>query len=176
MKPQQTDLINQSESEPLIDEAENSPPVVLPRHMKRHFPKYNNSNSFRVKRHRILIAATIIVTLLFVHLVIFSNVKVYNKKEVEGWSKNTSRDIAEYILPNENTTLIESAVCQRQDDALLLIVVCSSAENYEARQTIRETWGNISQFNYPLFDKFHGSQNASYLNINDRNWRNYVEV
>lgn len=164
----QIELIKSSESEPLIVETNTVS-------FKRKFPKYH-SNNFKMKHHRILIFSSIFVLLLFIHLILFSNVKIYNKREVIGWSKNTSRDIAEYILPNENTTLIDSTVCITDDPLLLLIVVCSSAENYEARQTIRETWGNTSQFNYQLFDKFHGSHNGSFLNVDDGNWRDYAEV
>lgn len=59
----------------------------------------------------------------------------------------------------------------------LLIVVCSSASNFEHRQTIRETWGNTTQFNYPYFERFHGgASNNSYLNINYKQWKKYAEV
>ncbi|KAL7046551.1 hypothetical protein ACKWTF_002638 [Chironomus riparius] len=159
---------NSSESEPLIVEKSTS--------LKRRLPKYNSNNNFRIKHHRILIFSSIFVLLLFIHLIIFSNVKMNIKKEVAGWSKNTSRDIADYILPNLNTTLIDSNVCHiNEDPLLLLIVVCSSADNFDARQTIRETWGNTSQFNYKLFDKFHGSHDASYLSINYQDWKTYSE-
>lgn len=158
---------NSSDSDPLILEKSTS--------LKRRLPKYNSNNNFRMKHHRILIFSSIFVLLLFIHLIIFSNVKINIKKEVAGWSKNTSRDIADYILPNLNTTLIDSNVCHANEDPLLLlIVVCSSADNFDARQTIRATWGNTSQFNYKLFDKFHGSH--SYLSINYQDWKTYSEV
>lgn len=161
---------NSSESEPLIVDTQPSNKLSL----KRRIPRYH----FRMKHHRILIISSIFIMLLFVHFIIFSNLKINNNNlQVVGWSKNKSRDIADYVLPNENTTLIESNVCNNAENPLLiLIIVCSSVHNADARQTIRETWGNVSQFNYPLFDKFHGLHNGSYLNINYNDWRTYAEV
>ena len=98
-----------------------------------------------------------------------------NRHEIVGWSLNTSRDPIDYILPHENTTLIEPTnLCKDKNPLFMIIVVCSSARNFEARQTIRETWGNTTEFNYPYFQKFHAQYNASYLNINSKIWRNYV--
>lgn len=79
-------------------------------------------------------------------------------------------------MPEQNTTLIEpSTLCA--EPIFLLIVVCTKASNYDHRQAIRETWGNTSKFNYPFFEKFHGSaNNNSYLNINYRQWKKYAEV
>ncbi|CAO1307398.1 unnamed protein product [Diamesa hyperborea] len=54
----------------------------------------------------------------------------------------------------------------------MLIVVCSSFMNFEARQTIRETWGNTTEFNYPYFQKFHAQYKDSYLDINSKTWQN----
>ena len=56
----------------------------------------------------------------------------------------------------------------------MLIVVCSSANNFEARQTIRETWGNTTEFNYPYFQKFHSQFKDSYFNIKSKTWQKYV--
>lgn len=165
---------------PLINEGRKV--YLTPRRILR-----NNSlagpNNLAMK-HRILMISSLFAFLLFIQIIISSNFKIYNQNiQVEGWAKNTSRDTTEYILPNENTTLIEpSTLCSpsSSDPIFLLIVVCSSASNFEARQTIRETWGNTSQFNYPLFEKFHGSpttnNNVSYLNINYKQWKKYAEV
>ncbi|XP_058444076.1 uncharacterized protein LOC131425854 [Malaya genurostris] len=92
---------------------------------------------------------------------------------IAGWSANTSRQTVDYVLPAENTTLIEPLnVCSTEertgdgsenDKVFLLIVVCSSAANFEARQTIRETWGNVSEFNYDQFARMHAALKGSYL-------------
>lgn len=131
------------------------------------------------KHHRILVISLICAFLFFIHILIFSNVKIYNRREVIGWSKNKSRETANYILPYENTTILEpSNLCRSPDPILLMIVVCSSPANFDARQAIRDTWGNTSQFNYPLFEKLHGvhHNDSFYLDINHKQWRYYVEV
>ena len=157
------DELSDSEENPLIDEVS-----VTQRRRKPSTP---------TMRHRILFITIIFLVLLSIHVLIFNNVKIYNRREVAGWSQNTSRETADYIFPNENTTLIEPpTLCRESKPIFLLIVVCSSANNFEARQSIRETWGNASEFNYPMFDKFHGSHNGSFLNINSKQWRRYVEV
>lgn len=129
-------------------------------------------------RHKIFAVLIIFLMLLSVRILIFNNVKMSNRWEVQGWSQNTSRVTTDYILPNENTTLIEPPnLCREINAMFLLIVVCSSPSNFKARQSIRETWGNTTEFNYPMFEKFHGSLNGSFLNIdNSRPWRTYVEV
>ncbi|XP_058812389.1 uncharacterized protein LOC131676957 isoform X2 [Topomyia yanbarensis] len=92
---------------------------------------------------------------------------------IVGWSANTSRQTVNYVLPAENTTLIEPLnVCSTEertgdgsenDKVFLLIVVCSSAANFEARQAIRETWGNVSEFNYDQFARMHAAFKGQYL-------------
>lgn len=128
-------------------------------------------------RHRIFVITIIFLVLLSIHILIFNNVKIYSRREVQGWSQNTSRETTDYILPNENTTLIEPpALCREPDPIFLLIVVCSSANNFEARQSIRESWGNVTEFNSPMFNKFHGSHNGTFLGVNSQQWQQYVEV
>lgn len=157
-----SDEMSDSEENPLIDE-------VFVR-------KHSTSN---MKNKALLIFIVFLVLLSF-HILLFNNlnVKVYNRREVSGWSLNTSRATIDYILPNENTTLIDPPTICREDPILLLIVVCSSASNFEARQSIRESWGNTSEFNYAMFEKMHGSHNESFLTPNNReaDWRRYVEV
>ncbi|KAG5676379.1 hypothetical protein PVAND_006220 [Polypedilum vanderplanki] len=165
--------LNCAEKEPLIE-------IVNSRSKSNSSSEkqiYNSSSSTRNSRHhRILFISSIFALLLFVHIIIFSSVKNYNKREVFGWSKNKSRDISDYVFPNENTTIIEpSNLCRSPENIFLLIVVCSSAANFEARQTIRETWGNVSEFNYPMFQKLHGSHNSSYLQANNKHWKQYIE-
>lgn len=157
------DDLSDGEENPLIDEV----PVVYRR----------RSHQTTNMRHRVGLIAVICAVLLSIHILIFNNVKIYGRREVEGWSHNRSRETTDYILPNENTTLIEPpTLCREPDPIFLLIIVCSSANNFEARQSIRETWGNTSEFNYPMFERFHGSHNNTFLNINSKHWRKYVEV
>lgn len=159
------DELSDCEENPLIDEV-----TVVERKRRRRRP--HNTNM----RHRILFLTIVFLLLLSIHILIFNNVKIYGRREVEGWSHNTSRSTTDYIFPNENTTLIEPpTLCREPDPIFLLIVVCSSANNFEARQSIRESWGNTTEFNYPMFDKLHG-HNGSFLNINSKHWRKYVEV
>lgn len=158
------DELSDCEENPLIDEVS----IVQRRRRKPSAPNM---------RHRVLIITIIFLVLLSIHILIFNNVKIYSRREVVGWSQNTSRETTDYILPNENTTLIEPpTLCRDPQPIFLLIVVCSSANNFEARQSIRETWGNTTEFNYPMFEKFHGSHNGSFLNINSKQWQKYVEV
>lgn len=159
------DDLSESEENPLIDEV-----PIVPHHRRR-----TTANSSM--RHRILFFSVVFLVLLSIHILIFNNVKIYSRREVQGWSQNTSRETTDYILPNENTTLLEPPLlCREPDPIFLLIVVCSSASQFEARQSIRESWGNVTEFNYPMFEKLHGTHNGTYLNINSKHWRRYVEV
>ncbi|KAJ6644093.1 Beta-1,3-galactosyltransferase 1, partial [Pseudolycoriella hygida] len=91
---------------------------------------------------------------------------------ISGWDRNTTRDTASYIFPSVNTTLIEPPnVCS--DKLFVLVVVCSSAVNHDTRQAIRETWGNLTEFNYSFFAKMHKLFSGTYLNIKYKDWRNY---
>lgn len=97
--------------------------------------------------------------------------------EVPGWSRSTPRDTARYLKPNEKTAKLEPKIFNNTKSPLLvLIFVESRIENFESRQTVRRTWGNTTYFNYQLFEKFHGTQNGNYLDINNEGWKAYVEV
>lgn len=95
---------------------------------------------------------------------------------IPGWDKNTTRDTTNYVLPHLNTTLIDPAhVCTLTPNKIfLLIVVCSSSVNFDIRQSIRETWANTTEFNYPTFAKIHAKLKGNYLNINYKDWRNFT--
>lgn len=42
------------------------------------------------------------------------------------------------------------------------------------RQTIRETWANMTEFNYPMFARMHANFNGSFLPINNPDWKKYA--
>lgn len=119
-----------------------------------------------------------LVILLFVVVLLNKISQIYDEnREIIGWSRNTSRDLAVYIRPKQATTILESKICHDNNHPmLLLIVVCSAVKNFKARETIRETWGNTSYFNYQLFEKMHGIETASYLEVNSKDWRIYAKV
>lgn len=158
------DDLSDCEENPLIEEVE-------------FFERKRSPTSSASMRHRIVGITLVFLVLVSVHILIFNNVKIYSRREVQGWSQNQSRLTTDYILPNENTTLIEPAVCRSDNDPVfLLIVVCSSASNFEARQSIRESWGNTTEYNYPTFERLHGPRNGSFLGVNSDKWKQYVEV
>lgn len=159
------DDLSDCEENPLIEEVE-------------FLERKRSPSSTANMRHRIVGITLVFLVLLSVHILIFNNVKIYSRREVQGWSQNQSRLTTDYILPNENTTLIEPpALCRSENEPVfLLIVVCSSASNFEARQSIRESWGNTTEYNYPTFERLHGPRNGSFLGVNSNKWKQYVEV
>ncbi|CRK96359.1 CLUMA_CG009776, isoform A [Clunio marinus] len=157
------DELSDNEESSLVKEVYN----VKPRSFK-----FLNAN----KMNKILFIVTVFLVLLSIHILIYSNVKVYSQRMIVGWSRNTSRQTIDYARPNENTTLIEPVkACHEDIPIFLLIVVCSSLINFEARQTIRETWGNSTNFNYPVFEKLHGKYDKFYLKPNNKHWERYAE-
>lgn len=42
------------------------------------------------------------------------------------------------------------------------------------RQTIRETWANMTEFNHPMFARMHANFNGSFLPINNPDWKKYA--
>lgn len=42
------------------------------------------------------------------------------------------------------------------------------------RQTIRETWANISEFNYGMFRKLHSHVNGLYTDVDKTRLENYM--
>lgn len=94
--------------------------------------------------------------------------------EVDGWSSNTSRRVLDYVTHEKSAYMEPPELCR--DPIFLLIIVCSTPSNVDARQSIRESWGNISEFNYPMFEKMHGANKGNYLSINNKEWKTFVEV
>lgn len=113
---------------------------------------------------------------------------------IPGWEKNITRETSFYVLPLMNTTIIDPMhICAEK--LFLLIVVCSSSVNFEIRyvcgqtaagllincnnaslhrQSIRETWANLTEFNYPFFANVHAKFKGQYLDINYKDWKQYV--
>ncbi|GAB0093876.1 beta-1,3-galactosyltransferase 1 [Sergentomyia squamirostris] len=118
----------------------------------------------------------IVVVLLFllflIYIPLFRNIQG-RIVGIPGWSYNTSRDTTDYVFPDKNTTLIDPNMADMENGIFLLIVVCSAANNFFARQTIRETWGNSTEFNYPYFPRMHKNFQGKYLEANFKRWREY---
>uniref|UniRef100_A0A1L8E185 Hexosyltransferase n=3 Tax=Nyssomyia neivai TaxID=330878 RepID=A0A1L8E185_9DIPT len=131
----------------------------------------------RPKRKCYTQCGAILIFLLFllslIYIPLFRNIQ--NRiVSIPGWSYNTSRDTAEYVLPHLNTSLIEPTTFDTENSLFLLIVVCSAANNFYARQSIRETWGNSSEFNYNYFPRIHGNFREKYLHANTKRWREFI--
>lgn len=96
-----------------------------------------------------------------------------------GWWSNISRNVENYVFPYRNTTIIEpSYICdsRNSEKIFILIVVCSAAHNFDARDSIRETWGNVTNFNYDRFQKIHEPLKGVYLEPNAKNWEEYTST
>lgn len=62
---------------------------------------------------------------------------------VQGWETNISRNTRHYVLPDNETTLINiNSLCP--PELLLVVVVCSAPPNFESRTAIRDTWASLA--------------------------------
>lgn len=54
---------------------------------------------------------------------------------VSGWEPNQTRNVSDYIFPEKNTIITDAInICNKNDgNIFLLIIVSSSAENFDAR-------------------------------------------
>ena len=126
---------------------------------------------------RIRLFSIVFLTLLSVYILVFNVFVISSHSAVRGWFYNKTRRPSEYVLPNIITTLLQPpSLCREPDPIFLLIVVTSSPNNFKARQSIRTTWGNFSEFNYPLFGNMHGAYTDKFLNITSKDWMQYAEV
>ncbi|XP_033253176.1 uncharacterized protein LOC108158497 [Drosophila miranda] len=90
------------------------------------------------------------------------------------WTLETSRSIGDYIDPVQETALIvPREFCRNK--TFLIIAVCTSLGNFIQRQTIRESWGNTSEFNYGAFVKLHGHFKGNYLPPMTARLKHYAE-
>lgn len=63
---------------------------------------------------------------------------------VPGWDRNRTRKIPIYVLPTINTTLIEpTSLCKVSGKILLIIVICSSPDNFKTR-CVTQNWIEIN--------------------------------
>ncbi|XP_016971527.2 beta-1,3-galactosyltransferase 1-like [Drosophila rhopaloa] len=84
----------------------------------------------------------------------------YRLALIPDWPAD-SLDLRDYIWPMDDTDIIiPRGFCEEK--TFLLIVIESSVNNFLRRQDIRETWGNTSSFNYPVFNKLHEHLRGSY--------------
>ena len=62
---------------------------------------------------------------------------------LDGWPEDTDRDVAKYILPNENTTIILPKILNSFSDNKIdvLLIVSSDPRRPDRREAIRRTWG-----------------------------------
>ncbi|XP_067645892.1 beta-1,3-galactosyltransferase 5-like [Eurosta solidaginis] len=113
------------------------------------------------------------ILLLMLYIPLYPNMQT-RQAALFDWSYNTSRNIADYVLPDNNTAILEpNEVCNSK--VFLLVVVCSSIENFAIRRTIRETWANTTHFNYVMFSKLHSDFKGLYLDPAPERIRYYRE-
>lgn len=62
---------------------------------------------------------------------------------IAGWNFNTSRDMRQYILP-DNTTAVQQPTHLCTNPLFLLVIVCSAVDNFDSRNAIRQSWGSES--------------------------------
>ncbi|KAH8415900.1 hypothetical protein KR222_003297 [Zaprionus bogoriensis] len=90
------------------------------------------------------------------------------------WSANTSLDLRDYLQPQQDTALITPRdFCRNK--TFLIIAVCTGLNNFAERQTIRETWGNTTDFNYGSFAKLHGHMKGHYLPVASERLQHYAD-
>ncbi|KAG4073252.1 hypothetical protein HA402_008598 [Bradysia odoriphaga] len=99
---------------------------------------YHHKNRRRERKHcnpcptlGIVLMCILVSLYIFLYNVYTSNSPA-RVVAISGWDRNTTRDTASYVFPDNNTTIIEPLnVCN--DKLFLLVIVCSSAVNHETR-------------------------------------------
>lgn len=128
---------------------------------------------------RLIFILICLVFFSFLYIPIFHTGTKRRSIALPGWWSNISRNVENYVFPNRNTTIIEpSYICdsRNSEKVFILIVVCSAAHNFDARDSIRESWGNVSDFNYDKFHKMHEPLKGVYLEPNAKNWEEYTST
>lgn len=77
-----------------------------------------------------------------VYIPLFYTISLKEGKNFQ-WHLNVSRNVAVYVQPENATAIIPNVgLCgnSSQDHPFLLVIICSSVANFEARNTLRQTW------------------------------------
>ncbi|XP_048479178.1 beta-1,3-galactosyltransferase 2 isoform X2 [Plutella xylostella] len=116
-----------------------------------------------------LFCAAMIMFCVLMYIPMYSRVIDHMPKDiVAGWTVHTNRDTKIYVQPDNVTTLFEpTGVCSshnKKNKLFLLIIVCSSTNNFERRIAIRETWGNYQK--YLEISKIYTKIKEKYKNYN----------
>lgn len=128
------------------------------------------------KRRRFRPACLSFIAVTFViYILLFIRLNSIGHQEIAGWSSETTRNAPDYIL-SVTSLLQPTSLCRDPEPIFLLIVVCSSPNNSEARQAIRRTWGDTKNFNYPIVERMHKGIDGSFLEASSSEWRKFVEV
>lgn len=128
---------------------------------------------------RLIFILICLVFFSFLYIPIFHTVTKRRSIALPGWWSNISRNVENYVFPNRNTTIIEpNYICdsRNSEKIFILIMVCSNMRNFDARDSIRETWGNVSDFNYDKFQKMHEQLKGVYLEPNAKDWEEYLST
>ncbi|XP_039484066.1 beta-1,3-galactosyltransferase 1 [Drosophila santomea] len=108
------------------------------------------------------LSAFIIFVLLLVYLPLVYLDVHKRSAGLPDWTLETSRSIGDYLdLGRSSALIVPKDFCRNK--TFLVIAVCTGVDNFIQRQTIRETWGNTNEFNYPAFAKLHGHLKGHYL-------------
>uniref|UniRef100_A0A336LUZ1 Hexosyltransferase n=1 Tax=Culicoides sonorensis TaxID=179676 RepID=A0A336LUZ1_CULSO len=102
------------------------------------------------------------------------HLKINFEIEATGWPHNSSKSISDYIKFDKNSTLIIPNSFCTTDQKLLIMFVITAPERFIQRQTIRDSWGDLDNFNYDKFKHLHAKAHGKYLEINTENWENYI--
>ncbi|XP_031634332.1 beta-1,3-galactosyltransferase 1-like [Contarinia nasturtii] len=104
---------------------------------------------------------------------IFKNAQNPAKQPV--WEIHHNRSIPHYISPSEYTAIIDPQnLFKENEQVLLLFVIFSNPNHFTAREILRQTWANTSEFNYSQFSKMHGHLKEQYLPFNHPEWKRYA--
>lgn len=139
----------------------------------------NNLMMRKQSKVRLIFIVICLVFFLFLYVPIFQTGTKRRSLSLPGWWSNISRNVENYVFPNRNTTIIEpSYICdsRNSEKVFILIVVCSAAHNFDARDSIRESWGNVSDFNYDKFHKMHEPLKGVFLEPNAKNWEEFTST
>lgn len=142
-------------------------------------PLSNMMMTSKPAKFRLIFILMCLVFFSFLYIPLFHTVTKRRSIALPGWWSNISRNVGNYVFPNRNTTIIEpSYICdsRNSEKVFILIVVCSAVHNFDARDSIRESWGNVTDFNYDKFEKMHERVKGVYLEPNAKNWDEYTST